>query len=214
METNKGFCVRVDARDGYAEKMIMLQSVADYQAIVAVRHKGAYGENPHYHLVLQTEVKEQAFRVRLRKVFDQGKGNGHMSIKPWDGNIDAIAYLFHEDEKAELVLKHNVSDELIDKARQRNTEVQTKMREAKERASWRLEDEVLEDMRALKSVPDEDTIAKSIILKALRGNKYMPNDFLIKAMTYKIQFRLLDHDVDKEEAFAESVVQRIFHKYD
>ena len=153
-------------------------------------------------------------RVRLRKVFDQGKGNGHMSIKSWDGNIDAISYLFHEDENAELILRHNVSDELIDKARQRNNEVQTKMREAKERASWRLEDEVLEDMRALKSVPDEDTIAKAIILKALRGNKYMPNDFLIRAMTAKIQFRLLDHDIDKEEAFANSVVQRIFHKYD
>lgn len=214
METNKGYCVRVDARDGYGEKMRMLQTVADYQAIVAVKHKGATGENPHYHVVVQTYVKEQAFRVRLRKVFDQGKGNGHMSIKAWDGNIDAISYLFHEDDNAELVVRHNVSQELIDKARQRNAEVQTKMREAKERASWRLEDEVLEDMRALESVPDEDTIAKAIILKALRGNKYMPNDFLIRAMTAKIQFRLLDHDIDKEEAFADSVVQRIFHKFD
>ena len=71
----------VDARDGYAEKMLMLKSVTDYEAIVAIKHKGASGENPHYHMVVRTHIKDQAFRVRMRKVFDQGKGNGHMSIQ-------------------------------------------------------------------------------------------------------------------------------------
>ena len=121
----------MDARDGYAEKMLMLKSVTDYEAIVAIKHKGASGENPHYHMVVRTHVKDQAFRVRMRKVFDQGKGNGHMSIKPWDGNIDAISYLFHENEDEPLVLQHNVSNETIEKAKARNREVKDKVATAK-----------------------------------------------------------------------------------
>ena len=123
-----GYCVRVDARDGYAEKMLMLKSVTDYEAIVAIKHKGASGENPHYHMVVRTHVKDQAFRVRMRKVFDQGKGNGHMSIKPWDGNIDAISYLFHENEDEPLVLQHNVSNETIEKQRLAIARSKTRLR--------------------------------------------------------------------------------------
>lgn len=213
METWKGFCVRVDARDGYAEKMTMLRSVPDYEAIVAVKHRGKTGENPHYHLVIQTQVKDQAFRVRMKKVFDQGKGNAHMSMKPWNGSIDAISYLFHEEDDAHLVLRHNVSDELVDQAKARNREVQEKMKEATNRASWRLEDVVLEQMRS-RTNPSEDDIAMALILTALRSDKYMPNEYLLKSMTRRIQFRLLDHDLDKEEAFARNIVQAVFHRYD
>ena len=41
----EGFCVRVQAMDGYAEKMRMLAQVSDYLAIVAVKHRGSTGEN-------------------------------------------------------------------------------------------------------------------------------------------------------------------------
>lgn len=208
-----GYCVRVDARDGYAEKMLMLKSVADYEAIVAVKHKGASGENPHYHLIVKTNVKDQAFRVRMRKVFDQGKGNGHMSIKPWDGNIDAISYLFHEDDdNAKLIVQYNITDETIEKAKARNREVKDKVAIAKERASWRLEEEVYQQV-VNRSVTD-DEIAKAIILTSLRSGKYMPNDYLIKSMVTRIQFRLLNGDVNAEEQFADGIVWRLYHKYD
>ena len=203
----------MDARDGYAEKMLMLKSVTDYEAIVAIKHKGASGENPHYHMVVRTHVKDQAFRVRMRKVFDQGKGNGHMSIKPWDGNIDAISYLFHENEDEPLVLQHNVSNETIEKAKARNREVKDKVATAKERASWRLEEEVYNQLPKGKSLTD-DEIAKALILTSLRSGKYMPNDYLIKSMVTRIQFRLLDGDVNAEDHFADGIVWRIYHKYD
>lgn len=208
----KGYCVRVDAREGYGEKMRCLRLVADYEAVVAVKHKGSSGENPHYHIVVKTAVKDQAFRVRMRKVFDQGKGNGHMSIKAWDGSMDAVSYLFHEDgDDTQLIEQYNVSDETIAKAKARNNEVQEKMKEAKERASWKLEDEVFLKMT---KESNEDEIAKAIILTALRGGKYLPNDYLLKAMTTRIQFRLLNGDIDKEEMFADQIVHRIFHRYD
>lgn len=209
MEYN-GYLVRVNAYDGYAEKIAMLKLVADYEAIVAVKHQGSTKENPHYHIVIKTQVKDQAFRVRMKKVFDQGKGNAHMSIKTWDGNIDAIAYLFHEDDEAQLVIQHNVSNETIEKARERNRQVQVKIEQAKDRASWRLEEEVFLMVQPGASA---DYIARTIILTALRKDKYVPNDYLLKAMVTKIQFKLLNGDVSKEEEFADGIVQWVFHRY-
>ena len=206
----EGFCVRVQAMDGYAEKMRMLAQVSDYLAIVAVKHRGSTGENEHYHMVVKTQVKDQAFRVRMKKVFDMGKGNQHMSIKPWDGNIDAISYLFHEDEDAKPFVQHNVSDETIEKARARNREVQEKMETARKRASWTIEQELLEHYNQTKKSPDIHTIAKDIVLHALRMDKYVPNDFLLKAMASKIHFKLQDGDLNREERFATDYVARVY----
>ena len=176
-------------------------------SIVAVKHKGNKGENPHFHLVVRTSVADQAFRVRMRKIFDDGKGNGHMSIKRWDGDIRAVSYLFHEDPSAVLLIQHNVTDEYIAEARKINEEVSKLVAASKDKASWKLEPIVLEQARKRRfSVPDSDAasrwIGQQIILTALRGDKYVPQPWLIKAMTQRIQFTLLGGNVQAEEEFA------------
>lgn len=207
-----GFCVRLQAYDGYLEKVIMLQHCSDYQAIIAVKHFGSKKDNPHYHIVIKTRVKDQAFRVRMKKVFDMAKGNEHMSIKTWDGNVDAISYLFHENDSEEIILlRHNVSDETILKARERNREVRVKVEKAKQRASWTLEEEILQYYKSKPELYyDQYTIAKEIILSALRKDKYVPNDFLLKAMVTKIQFKLMDGETQNEEHFAKQLVARAY----
>jgi len=220
MDLPIGFCVRINAYEGYAEKIMMLQNCTDYTAIAGIRHKGVRGENPHYHLVVKTEIKDQAFRVRMKKIFDQAKGNQHMSIKSWDGDIDAVAYLFHEDPEGPLMIQHGFTDEYIAEARARNKHVQEKIEVAKERASWKLEDEVFNKLKPSKTAdgrsvpPTRDEIAKEIILTALRGNKYMPNDYLLKAMVIRLQFRYLEGDVFKEDLFADSLIRSLYYKFD
>lgn len=211
MEYN-GYCVRVQAIDGYSSKMLSLRLVADYEAIVAIKHMGSAKDNPHYHLVIKTQVKDQAFRVRMKKVFDQGKGNEHMSIKTWDGSLDAISYLFHEDPDGKPYIQYNVSDETIEKAKERNKEVAVAVAAAKGKAAWRLEDEVFEQIKNPNTMQDE--IAKMLILTSLRNGKYMPNDYLLKSMVTRIQFRLCNGDLNKEEQFADGIVWRVFHRYD
>lgn len=207
-----GFCVRLQAYDGYLEKVIMLQHCSDYQAIIAVKHFGIKKDNPHYHIVIKTRVKDQAFRVRMKKVFDMAKGNEHMSIKTWDGNVDAISYLFHENDSEEIILlRHNVSDETILKARERNREVQTKVEKAKQRASWTLEEEILQYYKSKPELYyDQYTIAKEIILSALRKDKYVPNDFLLKSMVTKIRFKLLNGKTNAEDSLARELVARAY----
>ena len=209
MEYN-GFCVRVQALEGYAEKITLLQAVDDYASIVAMRHKGRTGENPHYHLVIRTDVKQQAFRVRMKKVFNLGTGNEHMSIKNWDGNIDAIAYLFHEDPQGTPHLVFNVSADTIEKARQLNREIQKEVAVAKEKASWKIEEELMTIYEANGSTPDLYTISKDILLFALRNDKYPPNDFLLKSMANKILFRLQRGDLNREEEFAKRYISTLY----
>jgi len=211
-----GYCVRVQALDDYKQRVYNLSVLptTDYQSMIAVKHLGKNKENEHYHFVIKTNIRDQAFRVRMRKVFDKGKGNEHMSIKTWDGNIDAISYLFHEDENAEIIARKNVSDETIVKAKERNAEVQQKIAKAKTRASWTIEEELLQHYRRTGVKPTTYTIAKDIVLHALRLDKYVPNDFQLKAMASKISFKLLEGNLNDEEKFAIDYIAKAYRMDD
>lgn len=215
-----GYCVRVDALEGYSNKLRGLALAhPDFVSIIGVKHLGSSKENPHYHLVIRTACLQQAFRVRLRKIFDQGKGNGHMSIKPWDGRQEAISYLFHEDTNAVVVVRHNVTDEAIAAARALNDRVKEEVVKAKEKASWKAEDVVYEQLAKEKQarhplnpyvVTDRD-IGARLILECLRSGRHAPQPWLVRAMATRIQFRLLDGNVLDEEEFAREQARRIFY---
>lgn len=221
MDTH-GYCVRVDALDGYSDKLPMLRACEDYKSIIAVKHMGNKGENPHFHLVVRTQVASQAFRVRMRKIFDQGKGNGHMSIKPWDGNNDAISYLFHEDENTTILVQHNISDETVTQAKERNRAVTAMVVASKTKASWLLEEIVFEQIKnrapsryvapGALDIPSEATIGQQLILAALRNGKYVPQPWHIRAMTQRIQFKLLNGFEEAEEDFAMRLSRQIFYR--
>lgn len=196
--------------EGYGEKIRMLGVNSDYLSIGAIQHDGAKGENKHYHLVIRTLIKEQAIRVRFRKIFDNGKGNQHMSIKPWDGDIRAISYLFHEKPDQELFYRYNLDDDLIEKARAMNIEIQDKVATAKEKASWKIEEHLLKIYAEKELKPDRLTIAGDIMLFALRTDKYVPNDFLLKSMATKIAFKLLDYDQNDEVEFASNYISTLY----
>lgn len=202
-----GFCVRVDAREGYEAKIAALPMT--YGSMVAVRHRGKSGENQHYHLVITTTVLPQAFRKRMKAVFPEGKGNQHMSIKPWDGAIEAVSYLFHEDPEAHLIVRAGVSDEYIAKAKQVNLKVRAMVQEAKEKASWKLEDEVFNNLPQDRGYSDT-YIATQLFLVALRSGKYPPQPHHCRVMTQRIQFRLLNGDEKQEVKLAERLAENVF----
>lgn len=205
-----GYAIRIDALDGYKDRIQWLSAVVDYESIIGVEHRGTKKENPHYHLVIRTRVQEQTIRKRFKKMFDKGKGNGHMSIKTWDGALEAISYLFHEDSEAELVIRHNVADELIERARQLNNRVQEEVQKSKDRASIRLEQVVYDMLQPKGECPDARTVAKLILSTALRTDRYLPSVFQIRSMVTKIRFKLLNGDVDAEDQFLENLVDEAF----
>lgn len=217
MET-VGYCVRVQAMEGYGDRVSALTVNPDYVAVLATRHEGSTKENPHYHFVVRTAVKPQAFRVRMKATFPDGKGNQHMSIKPWDGNNDALSYLFHElddDEQAHLIARKGVSDELLQTLRERNTAVQLKVTEAKQKAAHTLEEDAYRHFKANPNKYLEDwQIGQFMYLFALRNGKYPPQAWLLKAMVTRVRFRLLEGDINLEEKLAEQLSKSIFCRYE
>jgi len=204
-----GWCIRVDALDGYREKLSMLRNYTDFESIIAVEHRGISGENMHYHMVIKTKCQDQAIRVRLRKIFDKGKGNGHMSQKRWDGSEDAISYLFHEDPHTALVLSHNITEEQIKRCKERNQDVKKLVEEAKSKASSKLEPIVLK-MLDRRVGHNNVEIAKLLFLTALRMGKHAPNSYQCKRMVSSIQFQLCDGNEQDEERLAEAFANEVY----
>jgi hypothetical protein len=208
-----GYCVRVQAVEGYALKMHTLE----YDHMIAVKHLGAKGDNPHYHLVIRTDVKAQAFRKRMKRCFPDGTGNAHMSIKPWDGDDKALSYLFHEehgDEKATVIVCKGLTQERIDTLRAQNQTVQTLIVENKKKSSHLLWEGAYEHF---KNVPEKDrkftnstTIASYMILDALRNDKYVPQAWLLKSMTFKVEYLLCNGNVDYEEKVAHGILEQLW----
>jgi len=215
MET-VGYCIRVQAFEGYGEKITMLPATEDYDAILAVRHVGSKKENSHYHIVIRTNVKAQALRVRLRKLFPDGSGNGHMSIKHWDGDDRALSYLFHElepEETVTLLANKGFSDERLSELRAKNDSIKKLVEASKGKASWTLEEDVYQDYKKDPNLCKADTaVATEILYKALRLGKYPPQPWLIRAMVARIKFRLLDGDVNKEYEYCHQMAKTIFYE--
>lgn len=205
----QGICFRLDAMDGYLALLPKLTEYEDVLSIVIVQHEGTTKENPHFHGVVKTTAQNQTFRKRLKTLFTKGKGNGHMSVKDWDGNYDAISYLFHEDPTANLLVQKGFTDEDITKARERNIAVRQQVLTAKQKASWRVEELVYRECDP-KNTYTNEYLAKRIFLVAQRTGKYAPTDFKCKQMVLRIQFLLCEGNEDAEEFHASNYASGIF----
>ena len=205
----QGIVFRLDALDGYQELLPKLTEYEDVISIVIVQHEGTTKENPHYHGVVKTTAVQQTFRKRLKTLFTKGKGNGHLSVKDWDGNHDAVAYLFHEDPNSNLLVQKGFTNEDIAKARERNLAVREQVITAKQKASWRVEELVYRECDPRNSYTNE-YLAKRIFLVAQRTGKYAPTDFKCKQMVLRIQFLLCEGNEEQEEFHASNYASSIF----
>jgi len=214
-----GYCVRVQALDGYADKISALVLNSDYTSLLAVKHKGKRKDNPHYHIVVRTMVKQQAFRVRLKNIFTEGKGNEHLSLRSWDGDDKALSYLFHEEHDAPCVARKGIDDEFLAKVKALNVQIVQAVNQAKTKSSHTLFDDALAHfgrnnptVAEVKRIPDYD-IAEYMILHALRAGKYAPAGWLVKQMVLKVKFHLLRGNDSAEEEFARKIAMDLFREY-
>ncbi|UAU47003.1 Rep [Chicken proventriculitis-associated circular virus 14] len=215
MET-LGYCLRVQALEGYGLKISSMTLNDDYAALLAVKHEGSSGENPHYHVVVKTKVNAQAFRVRMKKLFPDGKGNQHMSLTSWDGNDKALSYLFHEDPDGKPLARKGVDDEYLARLRIMNQKELTQVAAAKSKASHTLEEDAFIHFQAIakkkgdsKYIQHKEIVAY-MILFALRNGKYPPQAWLCRAMAYKVKFRLLEGREDAEVEYANLLANSLF----
>lgn len=191
-----GYFVRIAQLEGYVDIIKGLENVSDYIKVLCIAHKGDKADpNPHYHLTVLTECKEKAFRKRMTGLFTKGKGNGHMSIKKWDGKMEANSYMFHEDgANVVFVANKGYTDDDVSKFVKNNEDVQKLVANAKEKASWKLEalaEKWFRDNGDYSNICLYE-IGVKIYEIALEKDMYVPQDWLLKSMCIKIAFKLSD----------------------
>lgn len=140
---SKSWYVRVTAPwEFLQQKMVVVCSWIDYEGYFAGYHIGEKTEKPHVHIALKlkSDLQKQSLDKRLKELF-QVKGSDYSS-KPWDGEEDALSYMYH-DNKVEIDNQLGLSNDAIERIKARNIQVQKIVAEAKEKASCKVVEYVL-----------------------------------------------------------------------
>lgn len=189
--------LRLNEYPGYSQILQDLKNQDRFPLFLTIRHEGKLKENPHFHIVLQTLQKTATLRTFLKSKFTLGTGNGHMSLKCWDGKDQLIQYMFHEHD-CELITQVGVSTEYL----QEQEQLAKDYTKGKSKYTDSLYDLILI------GINDEDTLrtftnpdypmpawSKRNICYAIWdvcrvNNKAYPNKFLLESIIRKVQAEL------------------------
>ena len=67
------FALRIQALDGYDTIMKEVFTTDRFPRHIRVHHTGKKGDNPHYHLLICTDYKQQALRAELKNTLNYRK---------------------------------------------------------------------------------------------------------------------------------------------
>lgn len=171
---SKSWYVRVTAPwEFLQQKMVTIRSWVDYDGYFAGFHIGEKTEKPHVHIALKlkSDLQKQSLDKRLKELF-QVRGSDYSS-KPWDGGEDALSYMYH-DVKAEIDNQMGFSSDVIERIKARNIQVQKIVAEAKEKASCKVVEYVLNKIQESGNMWDIRAIAFEIWKGVHSGQFYHP----------------------------------------
>lgn len=173
-------------------KIADIRGQIDYQGLMIGYHHGDKKGAPHAHLCLslKVELQKQSVDVRYKKLFDV-KG-AQYSSKPWDGDVKAMSYLYH-DANGRVDNFMGLDEKEIEGLRSLNIEIQKVVKTNKERASNRVVDYILkmvEDEKATYEEWPRERIGKEILLAVAHGQFYDPGDFQLEKYINEIELKI------------------------
>ena len=157
--------------------------------IVCLENVGT--DNTHSHAYLETNEKQATIRNVLRKTF--GSGNSSYSLKELDEQYptEYLAYVVKEK-----LFRHNLPQDVIDKAIAHDKEVKEGIKEKKANKKTQLEKiielnkEQLEGMKQAKgySMPE----ITDMVLKYYKENKILVREFQIISLVQTLSLQYVD----------------------
>lgn len=180
------------------DKLSTIQGWIDFSGMMVGLHHGDKQGAPHGHIAirLKSELQKQSADVRFKKLFDVA--GRQYSSKPWDGNIKALSYLYH-DKKGEVINHMNLSDKEIDDIKSLNEEIQKVVEVNKGRSSHKVVDYVMGQANEGWSRYE---IGQCILRAVAQGLFYDPGDFVLERYINEIELRLNNGKDGLEEVIA------------
>ena len=94
------YAIRVTHNQLYEDHLPQTFPEEEFSEVLGVYHTGKSRTNPHMHIIIKTNILLQTLRKKLKAAWTLGQGNGHMSIKKFDGARKGYSYMFHEHERS------------------------------------------------------------------------------------------------------------------
>jgi len=193
VKSNKWF-VRIDGSlEEMTSKCITFSRCIDVVAMLAYYHTGSKKENPHIHVVVETQtiVQKQSFALRLKNHFTNIVKKTDYSCGVWDGNreMGAVSYMFHEED-VKLVVNKGFTDEQLRLASKANDAVQKVVAMNKEKASNKLVDSAVEHFKD--QYPVKTDILAFMLRRCKSGDNYYPGEFMLKKFVEEVELKLVN----------------------
>jgi len=157
------------------------------KTILALSHVGEKNEREHIHIAIEftSEIAKQTMDVRFKKLFPV-KGPDYSS-KIWDGNVDALSYMFH-DAQHEVLANKGHSDDDIQRYKELHKKVDAVVQQNKLRAPGRKVDLLLEKFAG--EIPTRREIGIEFLRMIRSGEMYEPGDYKLKALIEECYMKL------------------------
>jgi hypothetical protein len=161
--------------------------------MLALSHVGEKNEREHIHIAIEfpTEIAKQTMDVRFKKLFPV-KGPDYSS-KIWDGNVDALSYMFH-DATHEILANKGHTDADIQQYIALHKKVDAVVQQNKLRAPGRKVDSLLEKFAG--EIPTRREIGIEFLRMIRAGEMYEPGDYKLKALIEEVFMKLHVHEND------------------
>lgn len=185
------------------QKVPTMQGWLDYSGMMIAYHTGAKGKAKHAHiaLVLTSELQKQSIDARLKKLFDVEKTN--YSSKVWDGDTKALSYMYHDD-KGEVVDYLGLSEEQITKIKEYNNVIQVAVKQAKEKASYRIVEYAL---GKLTGQPTRMEIGRCILRAVANREFHDPGDFMLERYINEVQLIMANDERELDSIITERLLK-------
>jgi len=157
--------------------------------IVCLENVGT--DNTHSHSYLETTEKQATIRNVLRKTF--GSGNSSYSLKELDEQypVEYLAYVVKEK-----LFRHNLPQDVIDKAMAHDKEVKDGIKEKKANKKTQLEKIIEQNKEQLEGMKEAKGFAMpeitDMVLKYYKENNILVREFQIISLVQTLSLQYID----------------------
>lgn len=208
------FAIRLKRCENYDQLLQETFYAKRFSKVLGVTHTGKNENNPHYHIMVDTDYTQQALRKHLQTIFTLGKGNGHISIKIFDGARKGYSYVFHEHERSgfEVVLNRGFTGGELEEFKTMHLQI---IENIKDNTPMKMLERVCENL--IKEKPNKwryywDDIAYLIWDDLKARGAWMPNKFQLERYILKVTEMLTTPESRQWQCWKEQIMEHYFPK--
>jgi len=189
-----------------------LQTWLDLEYYAIGYHTGSKSKKEHAHIAvsLQKVLQKQSLDTRFKKLFNV-KGPNYSS-KLWDGSDKVLSYLYH-DKAGKVDMGIPLTDEERKEVENLVTVYNEIVTTAKNKASNKLLDIVLDAIKESGEKWSERRIIEYIIIRIRSGHSYSMPQIKLECMLQDIMLRQSPTDLVYGEEVVDKYVDQFFLRY-